>query len=244
MSDLHLEFGSPDIITYVDDKDIIDVFVIAGDISTGLHSVKSLYELAKCLYPKKLLYVTGNHDYYYHSRKKIDNLLLELELECPNFILLNHSTYIYNGIVFIGSTGWQMTDNYNEYDYPMNDFRLIDDHSENVKMWSMEDYEYISSMLKVYQNDKTVVISHVPPTIKALDLNSKDVINKGLLLKAYFNYYDDVIDKYTPNYWICGHIHDTVQIKYKSTMFLRNGYGYHGINRQNLQFDKNKYIIA
>ena len=90
-----------------------DVMVVAGDLREGL--CKSLQWLADCGWPKDIVYVAGNHDFY---RTKIDSerdrapafvagLNAERALRCQLPIhLLQDSVAIINGVAFIGATLW------------------------------------------------------------------------------------------------------------------------------------------
>lgn len=244
MSDLHMEFGSPTIDSgFYDtnnDEDC-DVIIIAGDISNN-DSPEKLQLFAKHIYPKPLLYVTGNHDYYRSSRKEIDKTLEDMCESIENFYFINHKIFMLNDLYIIGCTGWQNIAGYNSHDYPLNDFGLISDHETNIETWGKEDRFYLEETFNELKNKPVIVITHLPPVVFAI--NPKDSYYKGSrkMVDAYYNTYDDIIIREKPIAWICGHVHDSFEGNFHDTRIYRNAYGYQGHKRQNKLFDKNKII--
>lgn len=193
--------------------------------------------------PKKLVYVTGNHDYYRSSRKSIDAELEKLNNKIYNFIFLNHKVINIMGVNFVGCTGWQNYKGYNSYDFHINDFHMIADHEENIHKWGEEDYNFLQSSLIKLHNKPVVVITHVPPCPFALDLTEESFKEEPLFIHAYSNNYDELIKAYNPILWVCGHAHDSFNNVLHKTRILRNSYGYHGMqHRNNSQFNKYKIV--
>lgn len=242
MSDLHMEFGSPSPEYYSDNLDKYDIFIIAGDISNN-NSPEKLRELADLIAPKKLVYVTGNHDYYRSSRKIIDAELEKLNSKIDNFIFLNHKVINIMGVNFVGCTGWQNYKDYNSYDFHINDFNMISDHEENIHKWGEEDYNFLHRSLIKLHKKPVVVITHVPPSPFVLDLTEESFREEPLFIHAYSNNYDELIKVYNPILWICGHAHDSFNKVLHKTRIVRNSYGYHGMkHRNNPDFTKSKIV--
>lgn len=246
MSDLHTEFGS----NYLDiiNKELdFDVLVLAGDISIYGSNVKVIQNIAKYIFPKKLFYVTGNHDYYYGTYDIIDDLI-DIEYIESNFKLLNNQVVECdsNGeiIYFIGATGWQSREDYNVYNYPlMNDFRNIKGHSDSVVMYGEIEKKFLEDELTSLKDKKVVVVTHIPPTAKAIDFNSPESNKPQNYIKAYYNDWDDLIEKHEPNLWICGHLHDSYDTIVGKTRIVRNAYGYEGHRRNNIDVFNKNFII-
>jgi Icc-related predicted phosphoesterase len=253
MSDLHTEFGSIIEEIILDDLDY-DILVIAGDIATSRTTDLVLADVAEFIAPKKLFYVTGNHDFYHGNVPSVEDRIMKLEATHDNFKFLNQQVVeceFDNEIVyFLGATGWQNRKSYNFQNYNlMNDFRLIKNHMYDVNQRGQYDYEFLRdelesieecSTLKPY---KVVVVTHVPPTIDAIDLNGEEASSKAPgYISAYHNDHNDLISRYKPNLWICGHMHDTFDKVIDKTRVVRNAYGYYNSDRQNEMFD-NKFIV-
>lgn len=243
MSDLHGEFDSPSPTEYIDGN--YDIFIIAGDCNTGRFdkTLITIKELAIAIAPKKLLYVTGNHDYYHNDRGYIDDGFDKLTKELDNFIFLNHAVVEVGKYTIIGCTGWQNHENFNSTNYPLNDFRIIADHPRSVKFWGEDDKQFLEDAFEEIKTknpkSKIVVVTHVPPCIEAIDPSSKEARNKKGYLAAYYNTYSDLIKKYKPTLWLCGHMHDSIdKMLDNKTRIVRNAYGYYGSYRKNSKFNK------
>jgi len=244
MSDIHIEFKF-DISNFDLMDDEYDILVIAGDVGDSRSNVDTLTYITTRIYPKKLIYVTGNHDYYHSSITMVDNKLIELANITENFIYLNNTTYEVGNYKFIGCTGWQHHIDYNINNYSdMNDWYLIDKHVDNIRNMAIANRNFIIHELS-NSNKTNIVITHIPPTKAALDSSSKEVYMKGYYISAYHNDYDDIITKYKPQLWICGHCHDSIDMIHGDTMVVRNTAGYATYSdRKNKNFNINKTIVV
>ncbi len=242
MSDIHAEFRF-DISSFSIMNDDYDIMVIAGDVGSSRENVETLLYISNIIYPKKLIYVTGNHDYYHSSIATVDKLLSELSATIENFIYLNNTSYDIDNYKFVGCTGWQHHKDYNITNYSnMNDWYLIANHSNNIRELAIKNRASIINELS--KSDKiNIVITHIPPIRHALDDTSKEVYRKDDYILAYHNDYDDIITKYAPKLWICGHCHDSIDIYHSDTMIVRNTVGYTILSdRKNENFDINKTV--
>ena len=161
LSDTHTEFGSYDFSIYEGHEN--DILLLGGDIM-GIGSESSAKALGRFLEDasekfKQVLYILGNHEYYYNSFKLVPTIVRDIITQrgLSNVRLLDRETYEVPGeqIAVIGCTFWT------SYALPedrkdlaiyyaqngMNDFRLI--------QTSQKDYEDLG-----FPFDWTLVTDH------------------------------------------------------------------------------------
>lgn len=87
-----------------------DTVVIAGDISWAMsHRGAALdFRFIHELNGKKII-GKGNHDYWWTSKKKLDELMCELNIDSIRFLYNN--AYFDNGFIIAGSRGWYVDEN-------------------------------------------------------------------------------------------------------------------------------------
>jgi predicted phosphohydrolase len=239
MSDLHFEFRQYALSEYFDIGKNVDVVVIAGDLAVAKMNARMLEELALELAPTPLLYIPGNHDFYHGSKPSVHRELTKLDILHDNFHFMCRKTIVIDDVAFIGATGWQDNPEFTMLNYElMNDFHLIKKHDETVLKFGRDDKKYIVQSLITHKHLKRVVITHLLPTRHAVNWNTPEVTRKGKYINAYFNNWDDILHNHTPDFWICGHCHDSFLDIVHETMIVRNAFGYAGSERQNLDFEK------
>jgi len=245
ISDLHLEFKNETIEDYFDIGKDTDVIVIAGDISVANYNANVLRKLSNAVSPTPVIYITGNHDFYHGDKNTVIKDLMNVAKEVKNFIFLNNTVHIIDDVVFIGSTGWQDDSSYTYKNfYMMNDFHLIKNHQNDVNAYGRKGKKFIYDSLKEWTGiKKTVVITHVIPCIEAINFGTYEVEHKKDYIKAYYNNWNDIIDEFSPDYWICGHCHDSIDVTVGKTRVLRNALGYKYTDRENINFDKTKSFV-
>jgi predicted phosphodiesterase len=97
LSDLHLEF-----IPFQPLITDADVVVLAGDIHLGTEGL----QWAKEIFTDKIvIYVLGNHEYYYHTTPTLIHQLRQLAIHSQVHVLENESIEI-EGVKFFGCTLW------------------------------------------------------------------------------------------------------------------------------------------
>jgi len=243
MSDLHCEFDS--IVEDIIDPSLnFDALIIAGDLTVSRYLSETIKKVSQYIFPKKFFYVSGNHDFYYSDYVAVTDMLYNLDEEIENFTCLNNNVVdCGNNIIIIGATSWQLRSDYTEKNYPnMNDFYKIADHDKTVlKIGNMEKL-FLEDSLEENEMKRVIVVTHLPPTVKAIDFSSPESDKSEHYLLAYYNDLDVLITKYSPMFWVCGHIHDTYSTQYHDTKIVRNAYGYEGSKRQNASFLKNLII--
>ncbi|MDT0604319.1 metallophosphoesterase [Thalassotalea castellviae] len=265
MSDLHLEYepwagvrkpgGS---LPLRPPATSFDLIILAGDISTAgdrHHETNKFVPELYCRlldyleelnsYNKPILFVNGNHEYYYSSNFGNLKESLSQRLEAPaysNIHLLDRSAFEYQGITFIGATLWTDFDNKNKDEMAkakikMSDYDVIappkpppdEKHykitPQNVYDEHYSDLLYITEQLENSSAKNCVVITHHAPVEHhelSLDLPS-----------AYQSDLSSVISKLKPLAWVHGHIHQSIDKTVVDTRILCNPRGYIAHKRKN-----------
>lgn len=122
-----------------------DTVLICGDISwsikmeEGLEDLNWLHEL-----PGRKILCRGNHDYWWNSISKLNNLYEDIHFIQNNF-------FLYEDYALCGSRGWNLkTENYTEHDYKILNREII-----RLKL-SLD-----AAVTKGYS--KIIVLMHYPP---------------------------------------------------------------------------------
>lgn len=213
-----------------------EILVIAGDIDENLDRVNAV--LNCCLdYYEKVIFVSGNHEYYiphikflymdekakeyeYNSINKIIRLN-ELYGDNENIIFLDRNSYNngifkYKDFLIAGDTLWYLPRSFLDwhYYYPnSNDSRFImSDLNKREKITNMhnESMQWYESL----PNNLDLMISHVPPI--------KNKNNKRGNNCCYFNEVKDI----KSSNWIYGHDHKSNEVIINDTKFVTNPWGY------------------
>lgn len=252
-SDLHLEFGTKGVLDALENVDA-DVFVLSGDIGVSgdyekMHNEnspkgKELKELLKRANEKfkKTFLVLGNHDHYGGEYKRNIKKAREAIAYFDNVHLLENDTYVYDDVVFFGSTMWtSMGKNpiiRNQIRTSMNDFRKIRYESAGAyKKFSPEfahnehskSSQFLDDALRKHRDKTFVAVFHhapffdsVPYYYKNDDLShayySEELEQK--LLNGYFTR--------VPNVIIHGHIHNAQPYTKNGIDVYVNTRGYEG----------------
>lgn len=123
-----------------------DLVLLAGDISWALKLEEAYEDLLKIdKLPGIKIIAKGNHDYWWNSLRKLNNL----ELNTINF--LQNNSFVYNNIGIVGTRGWSSIDidafdtqDHKVFNRELNRLKLsLDSLKENV--------------------EKIIVILHYPP---------------------------------------------------------------------------------
>jgi Icc-related predicted phosphoesterase len=252
LSDLHLEFWKDSHPKTDLSRCKPDVVVLAGDINTGSKAV----EWASNSFPNiPVLYVHGNHEAY---GKNLEDMQDEIRAACSlfkNIHFLNCDEFIFNGVRFLGATMWT-------------DFRLFGDEDRQASMREceavMSDYKRIrlsnagyrklrsADTAKIHSihknwlklklteefNGRTVVITHMAPSIKSVS----DQSAANLISSAYASNLDEYVAR--ANLWIHGHIHDSLDYYIDECRVICNPCGYKTVTGipENAMFDPNLVV--
>ena len=134
-----------------------DLVLLAGDTSWALKLEEAYEDLKKIdILPGRKIIIKGNHDYWWDSLNKINNL----ELETIDFI--QNNSFIYNGIAIAGTRGWFTVEDKND--------------EQNQKIFKRELNRLRLSLESIKDPvDKKIVMIHYPPFNQ--DLNPNEFVD-------------------------------------------------------------------
>lgn len=250
LSDLHLEHNPdidsfekfitkfPQLIKNIDTNNIKkSILILAGDI--GYPSSSNYFDFLKscCEHYLYVIFVAGNHEYFYSDFDTINKMLIDESFKIPNlFFLLNDSITIDN-YRFIGTTLWTNVDSSSKHLVygSMNDYHTIKlkdkyinvDDTNNLHEEQLEFIEYQLGIEK-RENIKNIVITHHLPSKKLID---QKYIKYGSLNKAFYTDCEYLFDKYKIRAWICGHSHTQINTTINYTKLILNPFGYKNENK-------------
>lgn len=256
-SDLHLEalYGrdyaslAVDFLPH-DDRDKESFLVLAGDISSRFDQ---LVGFLKVVAPRflKVIYVSGNHEYYRSEFKTWNETVKALMVEIPEItaaldtieqLIIPDYRFIYGTLWADG--GSTPYDNM-MVDRGLNDFRLIRNGQERFTVHDMiklhrEQKAKIDTLLKEPFDGKSIVITHHMPSYRLCHPRFGAEINGGFAANC-----DDILAyDHAPALWIHGHTHDSGDGVLWKTRIVCNPAGYRGEYRTsfNWYFDAPKFI--
>lgn len=231
LSDLHHEFGIPAFTL----PEHTDVFIIAGDLDTGIKGITWLKE-TETLRHLPIIYILGNHEYYRGSYPKTLHKIKEAAAGTNIHILENESITL-GEVTFHGATLW--TDfqlfggdpslNGTICQERMNDYRLIRLYPSYSKLRSVDTFtmhkislRWLAKSLKNSPTRKNIVITHHAPSIQSIPSSHKN----DPMSSAYASSLEAFILEYQPDYWIHGHIHTPADYTIGNTRVICNPRGY------------------
>lgn len=156
-----------------------DYIVLAGDFSwaTYLEQAMADFDFLNKLNGIKFL-IKGNHDYWWTTKKKLDEFILKNNFE--NIHFLQNNSFMYKDISICGSRLWQ---------YPS----AQTPDSDDCKIYSREISRLELSLNEALAHNPSeiIVFTHYPP----ITLNNTS------------NEFTELIKKYPVNECIYGHLH-------------------------------------
>lgn len=248
LSDLHIEHWGDTLPTLGTVP--YDAVVIAGDIWKGTRAIAWAGTCFTC----PVLYVAGNHEAYGDA---IDTVLDKLKAAADkslNVVFLNCNEAVFDGVRFVGATLWtdfklygdeMQTRAMNAAEQAMNDYHVIRVAARGYRRLSTTDtlgYHlkhrfYIEGVLSRPFEGKTVVITHMAPSIKSVhpkyggdSCNPYYASNlEGLVARA--------------DLWIHGHTHSSFDYQIGKCRVVCNpcGYPYNG-RPENAFFNPNLIV--
>jgi predicted phosphodiesterase len=237
LSDLHNEFCIFNIPQTLEDSS--STLVLAGDICVIEKPSSYIPFLEEtCSRFEDVILVAGNHEFYGSCIHKVHNTFNSLGFK--NFHYLNDSSFVKNGVAFIGATLW--TDLKNncplvswKVENSLNDYRNIrigtDSEPYKYKLRAIhtvglnkKSKDYIFKTFREYKKQglKTVVVTHHGPSWQSIaDIYKTDDVSYG-----FCNEYDYLIEENGPDYWLHGHTHDSFDYTIGETRIICNPRGY------------------
>jgi len=258
LSDIHLEWNDYTLTNPTD----ADTLILSGDImlASPLHDYpygslpvwddeneygpnqtlamrfRRFLETASRLF-KYVIYVAGNHEFYYG---KFHGGIDDLREECNhygNIYYLENDIVSLDGIIFIGATLWTDLNDYHqltEYIVKdcMSDYKVIkNDHCgyrkllpRDTLMRHEKSLDFIKKELAYSTNEKVIICTHHSPSFLSID--EKFAYEKEMN-GAYCSKLDDVITS-NPHIkmWTHGHIHKHRNYFIGDTNIICNPRGY------------------
>lgn len=245
LSDLHIEFGYPDIPEMKGEDQ--QVLVLAGDISIASkpHTFKTfLHEMSERF--RDIIYIMGNHEHYRGSvRRSLDKIKRTINAtgEIHNVHVVNNEVVHIDDVSFVCSTLWASYDNGNPMtlwnaNQRMNDHVLIRTGPKSdpykVKFTANDAYaehsiakNFIFPTIKEEKEDgqKVCVVTHHAPSWESIH----EMYRSGDSAKvngAYASTLEDDILDAAPDLWVHGHVHNSFAYEIGDTVVVCNPRGY------------------
>ena len=150
-----------------------DTVVVAGDISWAMKLEETLvdFKFIDSL-PGKKLFLKGNHDYWWSTKRKMDGFLQENHLD--SISILFNNAYLADGYAVCGTRGWFL-----ENDTP-EDIKVLNREVGRLRM-SIEEAKKLGGEL--------VVFLHYPPYYRGLECKEiMDVLLEYGIKKCYYGH--------------------------------------------------------
>jgi predicted phosphodiesterase len=239
-SDLHLEFGDFEIPSMKDEDKT--VLVLAGDITVGDRHKQ--FVLDACERFKHVIYVHGNHEYYKNEYNSVIKNWKTIADTVDNLHFLHNEVVIIDNTRFLGGTMWtdfKKSDWFSMYyaKKNMSCFSSIKYNNGMFRKLLPEDTVVFHNEFRDFLNDgNTVVITHHLPIQQCVS----EEFRGSKLNPAFHANMEDILEKYSIDYWFYGHTHTSSSISVFDTVLVNNSRGYLGYEDSNaLGF--NEYLI-
>lgn len=255
-SDLHLEFGGPEL-----DLGTGDVLVLAGDILTARNLDVHPSSPKRQFYSKfidraskhyeHVIWVAGNHEHYGHS---IDKTPRDIKaFSPPNVHYLEREEIVIGDWIFLGTTLWTSLRNNDpmvawDLTRYMHDFKSITINQGKFlpsKWWNEYciSFKWLCEKTVEYSDKKICVITHHAPSFQSIADMYRTDTNKNINY-GYFTPLDYYIEEHPQiKFWIHGHTHTSSDYMVGSTRVLCNPRGYFGTNDLNPEFNLTPGLI-
>lgn len=238
ISDVHMQinaFTKDDLQKLFETIPKTDVIVVAGDIE----SPAFIRELASEFKDSIVLYVLGNHDYYYHSLENPEYLVQwKNKVNKKNAFLLNRSTFSIDNKVFLGLTLWSKAIKYPEQVARISCFRKIafpQDHSgpeernfDHQMMSHVHSYEkeIIKHTLWTLKDHESLIpITHFCPRDEFIKPKWENDKRNEYFSANMGNEISNTFIKGKIPLWMFGHMHDATDQVIDGTRYVCNPYG-------------------
>lgn len=248
ISDIHLEHGSYCLPVLPCEEE--QTLVLAGDIGQGTEAIPYIEELSERF--KNIIYVAGNHEYYFqHCIDSVNADITHNLSHLDNCYFLQDNAIKLDGVWFFGSTFW--TDMgagdwhiQQAIKRGMNDWKTIKRlHPQKLKTvkfkhsdaayYNKLSFKALQEHLIRTEGEQTVVITHHAPSQLSVD----DIFVGSMLNYAYHSTYCDSWLAYSKEssqipLWVHGHMHNRSDYTLGTTRVVCNPAGYpnrHGIRQ-------------
>jgi Icc-related predicted phosphoesterase len=234
VDDIHLEFyhNLPKQKRVVDRIPVLaDTIVLAGDI-LSLKFFPNAIEVVGlfCNRWKNVVFVRGNHCYYYGEWDQVNENFKQLEKYYSNLHCLETGKVVeIEGKRFLGDTMWFRDDPMDWfYKNGMNDFHVIKDFEKNVYKANRATLDFLWAEMR--QGD-IIVTHHLPHELCVNDIYKNDPMTRFFLCDN-----NKMIEQKKPAVWCFGHSHTSVDIKIHESRLVSNPHGYPSENWKDTGF--------
>jgi predicted phosphodiesterase len=230
-----------------------DVVILAGDIDKGPRSIEWASNMFAGL---PVLYVAGNHEFYGSNIDTVPGLIQQACDATPNVIFLNQGQHVRlnNSVAyrFLGATMWTDFQLFGEEtrgrtmmaaETGLNDYHAIRiAHRDYRKLKPLDTLElhlrhreWISEKLDEYFSGKTVIISHMAPSMRSVP----EEYEKDALTPCFASNLEDLAKR--ADLWIHGHTHTSMDYMLDESRVVCNPCGYvmRGGGNENPAFNPN-----
>lgn len=224
-----------------------DLVIIAGDLDSPLDSTIRWLSTASNFGGAPIVYVPGNHDYYgrmspwqWEARKGKDAAVGT----CVGLGDGDEVFYV-NGVRILAATLWtdyKLNGSQHESmilaERGLNDHRMILDQREDRSIGRFRtadalrqhklDYEYFRRNLAIHHDGPTICVSHHGVAGMAsvpLEYHGPSDGDRALN-PAFSSDLTELIKEYSPNLWIHGHCHGSIDCMIGNTRIIANPKGY------------------
>ncbi len=137
-----------------------DLVLVPGDISWAMNLDEAYLDLKWISdLPGKKVLLRGNHDYWWKSKKRLDDKFSDI-----NF--LQNNSYVFNNVAIFGTKGCAISDNLSEHDEVLINREIIR-------------LELSLNSLKDKKIDRKICIMHYPPILKGIkEYRFVEIFNK------------------------------------------------------------------
>ena len=215
-----------------------DVLVLAGDISEYLNGPANLTEVLahyRSRTDQPILYLPGNHEFYRHDyHRTLD--WIRWDTKRFDIELLNCRRVQYGDVAFHGCTMWsdftlfgaEQADLYGFYaERSISDFDVIGidgrafRRNDCAKLHRQE-RAWLEDSLASSETPHNVVITHFAPVAQCIpDHYRGDQMNPYYVAGC-----EDLIERFEPDLWLYGHIHQPDDFTLGKTRLVSNSLGY------------------
>lgn len=230
MSDLHLELDSEAGSLIWPPGDDIDLIIFAGDIHNGASALSWMADYAE---GREVIYVAGNHEFYGHTFPTLIDDVRNATAQYPNIHLLEQGCFVHKGVYYLGCTLWTDFELFGTMEWSMYECERLPDFSSilqgdgvlkpsRIRQYHRDSLIWLGGQLELYRQQPCVVISHHLPAWDAVPSRYYN----DVMTPAFASELTDFILRFSPDYWLCGHTHDRVDLQVGNTRVLAAPMGY------------------
>jgi Icc-related predicted phosphoesterase len=223
ISDLHIDMHRDQGCSFFDSLEMpeCDMLVVAGDLLVVAEPYLWSTVASICRLAPKVLWVTGNHEYYEASLSDTDSRLQEVADKNPNLTIASKvKTIDIDGVSFLAGTMWfPYRHDHDLYKRYMNDFGWI----QNLEPEVYDRNREFDIALHGIKDERCVVVTHHLPSAQGINPRfAASCLNRFFVGGEFYH----VIKNSQIVAWIHGHSHEPVEYKIGHTRILANPLGY------------------